>query len=89
MRAASTPLCHELRVWSNDAADYGDPYQWCALLTWLTPTEAKVSLVNKPVTREIWMAVIEECQRLQIERLHIVRYRRGQRVQRCIDVTKY
>jgi len=31
-------LASVLRIWDDDNAKYGDHYQWCCVVRWITPT---------------------------------------------------
>ncbi len=69
----------KLRVYSDDSAQYGQPFDWAASMQLVRPGEVEIFGIDKPIDREIRQAVICELQRLGIQRYMIARYRDGVR----------
>lgn len=73
-------ICHaeartwKLRCYSDDNAQYGQPFDWAASMQLVRPGEVEIFGIDKPLTREIRDAVIAELQRLGIKRYMIARY---------------
>lgn len=82
------PLSGVIRVWA-DGGVYGDPYVWCASVRWLSREDVEILGYTNPVTRGVWRAVMNTCNKSGIKRILAVRYRAGQRIEKWIDVSKW
>ena len=79
MKCIAEARTWKLRVWADDSASYGAPYDWTADMQFHRPGEVEIYGYDKPVTRDIYAAVISELQRLGITRFMRVRYVDGVR----------
>ena len=86
MPARIEPLAGVIRYWDDDAAQYGDPYQWVASVRWLAKGEVEILGYIKPLTVNIWRAVMRACKDNGIKRILAVRYQEGERVEKWIPV---
>jgi len=82
------PLSGVIRVWP-DGNKYGDPYEWSASVRWISRDAIEILGYTKPITREVWRAIIATCSKNRIEMILAVRYRAGLRVEKWIDVEKW
>lgn len=85
MIAGIEHLSGVIRVW-QDGRKYGEPYEWCASVRYITRDTIEILGYTTKVTPSIWKAVITECQRLGIKKIIGVSYRDGQRREKHITV---
>ena len=86
MKCIAEARTWKLRVWADDSAPYGYPYDWTADMHFIRPNEVEIYGYDKPVTRAIYAAVIRELQSLGITRFMRVRYVDGVRREIWQDV---
>jgi hypothetical protein len=82
------PIGGVVRVWAGGSS-YGDPYEWAASVRWLSREEIEILGYTKPITRDVWRAIIKTCNESGIKKILAVRYRAGQRREKWIDVSKW
>ena len=85
MRAEIRPLISELRIYEDGKAD-PDSYEIGCLVYHMNKEEIEIRLLDKPIKKDSWIAVVVECQRLAIKRILAVRARFGKKFQHWIDV---
>ena len=85
MRAEIRPLISELRIFA-DGKTHGEGYEIGCMIRFINPTEIEIKLLDKRITKDAWIAVIEECKRHNIKRIMAIRYRFGKPVEKWIDV---
>jgi len=56
------------------------------MIRFINQTEIEIKLLDKRITKDAWIAVIEECKRHGIKRIMAIRYRFGKPVEKWIDV---
>lgn len=76
----------ELRVWENEQQKYGDPYYLGALVKLVGFRTIQISLVDKPIRRVHWLAIIKMCKREGIKKIQTKRFRFGQEREHTIEV---
>ena len=89
MIADIEPTSGVLRCWDGTVVKYGEPYQWAATVRWLSRESIEILGDVKPVTREVFRAIIKRCAESGIKRILAVRYRAGQRREKWINVERW
>ena len=79
-------LAGVIRYWDNEEAQYGEPYQWVASVRWISKDEVEILGYIKPITVNIWRAVMKACKDNSIKRILAVRYQDGNRLEKWIPV---
>ena len=74
-----------------DGWQYGEPYTHYTTLEMLSPTEGKLIGLDKPLTRDEWMAVLEAAvtegiERVTFERIVAKGVRSGTKRMKTLDV---
>jgi len=85
LRAELRPLISELRIFDDDKS-HGEPYKLGCAVRYINETEIEIRLLDKKITKDAWIAVIEECKRHGIKRIMAIRYRFGKPVEKWIEV---
>ena len=75
-----------VRVWLDDLAVYGDPMQWSASVRWIDCESVELTGVIDSPLPSVWRAINDECKRLEIKRVLIVRYKDGERSKHWIKI---
>ena len=86
MKARIEPKSAIVRVWVDDDAKYGDPYEWVAFVQWISPGKVEILGYTDRVTKSIWKAIDKECARLGIKKVLAVSYPNGERKERWMTV---
>lgn len=86
----SPRLLHPIRV-GPDGWQYGEPYTHYTTMEMLSPTEGKLIGLDKPLTRDEWMAMLEAADAEGIERVTFERIvargvRAGAKRMKVLDV---
>jgi len=79
MKASVEPITEVVRVWDDDAAEYGDHYEWFCGLRWLSFSAGEVELIGitKRITEDHWVAIMDEMQRKGVKRILSTSYPDG------------
>ncbi len=85
MRAEIRPLISELRIFADDKK-HGDGYEIGCAIRFISHDEIEIRLLDKRITKDAWIAVVEECKRHGIKRIMAKRYRFGKPYEKWIDV---
>ena len=88
-KAQIEPIAGILRVFNDDAARYGDRFDWSATIRWITREEIEICAYLTEIKPSIYKAIFAECQRLGIKRIKAVNYPNGadgERKERWFDV---
>jgi len=85
MKAEIEPLVGVIRVWALGKV-YGDPYEWVATVRYIKKDTVEILGYTKKVTKDIWKAVIKECQYKGITKILAVTYPGGKRREKWITV---
>ena len=86
MKAQIEPISAVIRVWENDDANYGEPYEWTATMRWIRPGEAEILAYTNRVTPSIWKAIRKEVQNWKLKRILAVTFVDGIRTEKWIPV---
>lgn len=79
-------LSSVVRVWTQEGAKYGDPYDWAATIRWIDKETIEVLGVVKPVTKAMWEALTEAFAEMGIKKMLIVRHTGGKVRERWLDI---
>lgn len=75
-RAGMEPLTSIIRVWDGDAT-YGDPYVWVATVRHISPEECEVMGYTKPITPDVYKAILHTLFEQGISKVLITTYPNG------------
>ncbi|MEE4247767.1 MAG: hypothetical protein V2I33_20385 [Kangiellaceae bacterium] len=70
-------LSGKIRVWNDDEARYGDPFDWAAEIYWIDKTSVEICAYVLPVSPSAYRAAYRECARWGIERIKKTIYHNG------------
>ena len=70
------PLTSIVRVW-DDGGKYGDPYEWVATVRHITPEECEVMGYTKPITPDIYKAILHTLFEKGIKKVLITTFPNG------------
>ena len=85
MRAEIRPLISELRIFA-DGKSHGEVYEIGCMIRFIQEDEIEIKLLDKRITKDAWIAVIEECKAHGIKKIMAIRYRFGKPVEKWIEV---
>ncbi len=88
MKVDLQPVSGILRIWNDPDAKYGDPYDWCCTVKWLTETKVELLGVDKPVTPAMWRAIQDALAERGIEEFLAVRKTVGKTRERWISTKR-
>ena len=81
-----TETIAEMRVWEDEKQDYLDPYYLGALVRLVGFRTIRISLVDKPILKQHWLAIIKMCKREGIKKILAKRVRQRQEREHVIEV---
>lgn len=86
MRVEIQHRISNLRLWEHDGSKFGDKYQLFLELIWLSKDEVELSGLTEKVSKEHWLCIRDEFERLGIRRVLCKRYRNGELQERWQNV---
>lgn len=81
-------LSSVIRIWFNKDAEYGDPYDWAATIRWIDNNTIELLGVDKPITKDMWIAMQNAFSEMGIERVLAIRHTGGKVRERWIKTKR-
>lgn len=74
-----------VRVWYRADAKYGDSFNWCATVRWISKEEVEFVGAMTAPNQEAWRAIQDHFAEMGVKRILMIRYKRGRKRERWID----